>query len=602
MAQQYTVQVLNDKEYESLPFRHVRESMGCADPSTGMAFIRETGYKDMDMATLTHEVNHLIENHQGEQSDEDGIYYKSHSNFFSQVFGGGGLGGILGDVAAVALAPITGGASLGFLPLASAAGGAIQNTIQGGNPLTGALKGFGVGGLAAPIGGGLLGAGSGLLSGGLKAAGSGLISGAETGANTFVSGIPGFGAGGALSKATGLGGASFGTPAAAAGTGISSAPTTGGLLGAMGPSGNALNPALYTGANATTTGLTGAVNAGAANAGGLLPTIGSGIGGAAGSLGAGLLGQGGGGFAPTGIAGAGAPAPSGLPSSVLNQNTGLQSTLAQQSVQPGSGVTTAANPLITPGGSAGAGAAAAGPKGFDFSKLLGGLTKGVGAVGTGTALLGMSGAVPSPQFQMPVSFDQLLSSIQAQEGGKAVTPLGQSAQDALQKEITSPVGALSPALAANDPYFASTFATIDQNYIAAKNELDAAYNNVGQLGSGEYLDQLRQLEQAKEQDKNQIVAQENQRRFEIGQNQQYQAVQQALGVDSQTMQDLAGLSGMDVQVAAMKYGASVADVQALRQQLGTLGTSLVEKGLGISNAPSLQLSLLGSNQTATASK
>ena len=69
----FHIQLLSDSEYESLPFRHVKESMGCADPESGMAFIRQTGVPAIDMGTLEHEVNHLIEKHGGESADLDGI-------------------------------------------------------------------------------------------------------------------------------------------------------------------------------------------------------------------------------------------------------------------------------------------------------------------------------------------------------------------------------------------------------------------------------------------------------------------------------------------------------------------------------------------------
>ncbi len=588
------------------------------------------------MLTLTHEVNHLLEKHSGEEPDLDGIYYKSNSNFFS----GGGLGGILGDIAAVALAPFTSGASLGYLPLASAAGGAIQSGIQGMNPLTGALKGAAFGGVGAGLGGAVLGGVEGAAAGGLAGAGSGALSGAETGLNTFVSGIPGFGAGGAANAATGLGGSSFGgasvlgnagvgagssalessvlapgqaaANAAAAslpGTTFVAAPTSAGLLGTI----NAFNAGTASGTPAAIPGMSLA-NGGVGTVSGTpIVSGGTGVGttGVSGTPQMSLLGN--------------TPAPAGLPATTINPNTGLDATLNQQAIQPGAGITTADNlgqnlgginsiaPLTTsaPAGSAAGGAANAVGKGFDFSKLLSGLTTGVGALGAGSALLGTSAAIPSPQFQMPASVGNLSNTIQRQinptgnvpgmldangnpiPSAGGLTTVGKQGNLDLSKILTTPESTQNPALAPNDPYFASTFQTIDQNFQNAKQQLDAAYNQVGQLGSGEYMTQLNQLTQATANDKDQIVAQENQRRQELGQSQQFQAIQTSLGVDTQTMNDLAGITGIDVQTASLQYGVDATQVQDLRNMLGGVGTSLVNKGLGLNAAPTTSVNLLG---------
>lgn len=555
----FIVQLLDDKEFDNLPFRHVKNAIGCADPESGMAFVRRTGIPLVDMTTLEHEVNHLIEKHGGESADLDGIYYKSKSNFFSQVFGGGGLGGVLGDVAAVALAPFTGGASLGFLPLASAAGGAIQNAIQGQNPLTGALKGFGVGGIASGIGGGLLGAAQGI-GGGLSGIGSGLVSGAEQGANTFISGIPGFGAGGALNAATGLGGASFG-----AGSGV-----TGGLLG-IAPS------------SLATPG-TAAANAAAASVPGT--TFASVPGTTAGSLGSlvpafNAATPAGGAVAPaTGLAGVQNFSLENSPLSPGNTN------LLGTPTPTGLSATTGVNQLPSTAATAASGGSPLSTATTSGANPLSGLLKNPLALGAG--LLGASSLIPSPSFQLPQQVGQLESQLAS---GQAGGPLGQSSSAALQGIISSPPGALSPALQANDPYFASTFQQIDQNFQNAKAQLDASYNSAGQLGSGEYQDQLRQLTQNTADQKNQYVAQENQRRQELGQQEQLSAIQSALGLSAQQTQELVGLTGLDVQAAALKYGVSASDVTALRNTLGTVGGNLLGQGLGVNTSPTIQLKL-----------
>src|SRR3990167_10299837 len=74
--QEFKVQVLNDKEFDSLPYRNISDSLGIADKKKGLAFVRESGLgKEFDLATISHEVNHLISNHVTD-ADEDGIMHK----------------------------------------------------------------------------------------------------------------------------------------------------------------------------------------------------------------------------------------------------------------------------------------------------------------------------------------------------------------------------------------------------------------------------------------------------------------------------------------------------------------------------------------------
>jgi len=495
--QRYTVQVLNEKEWFNLPYKGLESSVGLADRNKGLAFVRNTGNKEYDLDTMTHEINHLLEA-EPTDFDEDGICHKQHwyskiTRPFSNdgILAAGGVGGFLGDALAIGLAPFTGGASLGFMPLLSALGGAGQAAIQGNNILSGALQGFGAGGLGAGLGGGLLGGVEGAMGGGgLSGFGSGLLSGLESGANTFISGIPGFGAGGMLSGATGLGGMSFAP--GAAGT------TAGGLLGST--------PAAASAANAASVGLP------AANA-------------------------------PVTLSGSmGTTSPLVTPAS--------------------SGIVAASGPST---GAGAAGGTSALTKALTDPKLL-----------LGAGLTGASALLQQPQYQTPQSVTDLENQIKS--GGTA-TALGAQSQAALQKLIATPPSSLNPALQADDPYFQSTFANMDNQFKNAKAQLDASFNANGQLGSGEYQDQLRQLTQSYNDAKNQYVAQENQSRYLTGQQQQLSAIQQALGVDQNTMNDLVGLSGIDAQTAAIKYGVDAQSVQQLRQIMGTVGGNILGAAL-----------------------
>ena len=122
--------------------------------------------------------------------------------------------------------------------------------------------------------------------------------------------------------------------------------------------------------------------------------------------------------------------------------------------------------------------------------------------------------------------------------------------------------------------------------------MDKAYNLAGTYGTGEHLAQKAKLQEELARTESDLHAQTEQRNFELATNAKYQAVQQALGVDSAVMDDLVGLTGLDVQTAAMMYGAQAADVTAIRQALGTLGTEMILRGTtGAGKQPSISLNL-----------
>ena len=76
----YTIKLLSNEEFDKLPYKHVKTSLGLADPKAGKAFVRATGVKDWDMATISHEVDELVA--KVSPHEEDGIRYKG---------GGGGI-------------------------------------------------------------------------------------------------------------------------------------------------------------------------------------------------------------------------------------------------------------------------------------------------------------------------------------------------------------------------------------------------------------------------------------------------------------------------------------------------------------------------------
>lgn len=152
----YTIKVLNNDEFDSLPYAKVKTSLGLADPATDEVFVRNTGIKELNEYLLDHELNHLVEE---VPTDEfDGIRYKDLGGIFNSIGGGiksgvGALGSGLGNVAS--------GIGSGLSSFGSNFGSAFNKNP---NPVNSAAQstGSGIMGLFNPksiLGAGLLGAG-----------------------------------------------------------------------------------------------------------------------------------------------------------------------------------------------------------------------------------------------------------------------------------------------------------------------------------------------------------------------------------------------------------------------------------------------------------
>lgn len=100
----YTLKVLEDKEFDALPYKHVKESLGLADPKKGIAYVRNTHWgeasKAINLLTIQHELEELVA--KTSPHEEDGIRYKK--------------GGVLRQIIPAALAFVP-----GIGPLLSAA-------------------------------------------------------------------------------------------------------------------------------------------------------------------------------------------------------------------------------------------------------------------------------------------------------------------------------------------------------------------------------------------------------------------------------------------------------------------------------------------------
>ena len=175
----YTVNVLSEKDFDKLPYKHAKTSLGLADAKTGVAYVRDTGYNDITKDTIAHELDELMQ--KTSPHEEDGIRYKNLKSL-----GAGAGAGILSSM-------IPG--LRGFSPAISAGAGALA--AGKGKRLQGAAQGFGGGGIGQSLGGGVFDAFKGATNnqpgGAFGRALSGFGSGIQRGGGDFIQGIPGFG-------------------------------------------------------------------------------------------------------------------------------------------------------------------------------------------------------------------------------------------------------------------------------------------------------------------------------------------------------------------------------------------------------------------------
>jgi len=104
----YEIRIVSNEEFDTLPYKGAKNSLGLADAENGIAYVRETGVRDLDQATIDHEFDELIA--KISPHEEDGIRYKS----------GGSLGSILAPIAGAAITILSGGS---LTPLGVAVGG-----------------------------------------------------------------------------------------------------------------------------------------------------------------------------------------------------------------------------------------------------------------------------------------------------------------------------------------------------------------------------------------------------------------------------------------------------------------------------------------------
>ena len=55
----YEIKILNDKDFDSLPYEEVSVSLGVADPKTNTAYVRNTQNDELNKYLVNHELEHL---------------------------------------------------------------------------------------------------------------------------------------------------------------------------------------------------------------------------------------------------------------------------------------------------------------------------------------------------------------------------------------------------------------------------------------------------------------------------------------------------------------------------------------------------------------
>lgn len=79
----YEIRILSNEEFDRLPYKHAKDALGMADAKRNVAYIRETGVKDLDQNTIEHEFDELLQ--KVSPHEEDGIRYKKMGGFFQAV-------------------------------------------------------------------------------------------------------------------------------------------------------------------------------------------------------------------------------------------------------------------------------------------------------------------------------------------------------------------------------------------------------------------------------------------------------------------------------------------------------------------------------------
>lgn len=138
MKPKFQIKILNDEQFDRLPYPNVDLSLGVTDPATRIAYVRYTAIPELNKELVQHEYGHLT----GEDKTHfyNGLHYKG-------LFGGGGGGKPQGMNAMDVGGAPSGPPEPGGVSMPTGLGGGQAGDVAG-------RMGAGVGG-TQPLGGGV---------------------------------------------------------------------------------------------------------------------------------------------------------------------------------------------------------------------------------------------------------------------------------------------------------------------------------------------------------------------------------------------------------------------------------------------------------------
>ena len=174
---------------------------------------------------------------------------------------------------------------------------------------------------------------------------------------------------------------------------------------------------------------------------------------------------------------------------------------------------------------------------------------------------------------MPESVGRLEAAFLNQRG---LSEVGIAARGELLKTLQASPEELFPV--ANDEFIEASLRGTREAYERAQEQIDANFNLVGTFGSGEHQAEKARLSEELARTESDFIALQNDRRFELAQTTKRDAVITALQDAGLTEAHLADIVALDVQAAAIKYGADVQSMAVIKQALAGVGQELILGG------------------------
>ncbi len=208
-------------------------------------------------------------------------------------------------------------------------------------------------------------------------------------------------------------------------------------------------------------------------------------------------------------------------------------------------------------------------------------------LGQTAAGLGIS-ALPSlfsqtPQAELSPMYGDITSRLL---GGKGISDIGNLSREKLMGQLNEPYSS------APDEYYNASTRRLDEAYDKAEKDYAAQYQGLRPGANVEsdsgYREGLSKLKQDRSREKSAIAADLDYRRENEYLARQTQSIQQALGVDQQTMQDYMALAQMDTERIALNTGISYGEAEQFKNIFGQLGSAFMQRGLGLDAESSLQ--------------